>query len=119
MSFFFRSHHVQYSKQINVPLQTALEFLHDPPALMKLSPLIIEVNTIDKTSYSVVDSMAMPFGFRKRINYNATITLHEDGMLAESVAGAGTTTKVKYTVKAISESITEVSELTTVNVGNS
>jgi carbon monoxide dehydrogenase subunit G len=118
MSLFFRSHQVSYTKQINVPLQTALQFLHDPPAVMHLSPLIIEVTVdpADKTKYTVVDSMVLGFGYRTKISYKATITLHDDGMHAESAAGVGTHTTTRYTARAISEGTTEIEETGTVNV---
>jgi len=117
MSFFFRSHQVSYTKQINAPLQSVLGFLHDPPALMGLSPVIINVSVDpeDKTKYTIVDSLVMPFGYRKEITYTATITLHDAGMRAESAAGAGTRTVVRSTARAVSEGVTEVVEVTTVN----
>ncbi|KAJ6503488.1 hypothetical protein C8R47DRAFT_205484 [Mycena vitilis] len=114
---FFRSYQVSYSKQIAVPLQTAVEFLHDPSGLMKLSPLIIEVNIdpADSTKYTIVDSLVLPFGYKTKTTYNATITLHDAGLHAESAAGAGTTTKTKYTARRIEDNVTEIEESTTVN----
>ncbi|KAK7025229.1 SWIM-type domain-containing protein [Favolaschia claudopus] len=117
MSPFFSSHQVSYKRQIAAPLQTVLAFLHDPPALMGLSPVIVEVTVDpkDQTKYSIVDSLLLPFGFRTRISYTATIILHDDGMEAESAAGAGTRTHVRYTVRAVSEDKTEIEEVTTAN----
>jgi len=116
MSFFFRSHQVSYTKQINVPLQTVLGILHDPPALMGLSPLItdVSVDPKDKTKYKIEDSLALLLGYRTKIKYTATITLPDDGMHAESAAGMGTRTNVRYTARAISEEKTEVVEDTTI-----
>jgi len=112
----FTSHQVTYTKQINAPLQAVLAVFHDPPVLMKLSPLItdVSVDPEDKTKYSVVDTFVGPFGYSTKINYTATITLEKDGMRGESAAGAGTRTFVKYTARAVSEGVTEVVEETTV-----
>ncbi|KAJ7837548.1 hypothetical protein B0H14DRAFT_1097715 [Mycena olivaceomarginata] len=117
MSPFFRSHQVSYTKQINAPLETVLAFLHDPPALMGLSPVIVNVavDPKDPTKYTIQDTFVMPFGYRTTITYTATITLHDDGMRAESAAGAGTRTVVRTTVRAISEGVTEVVEVTTMH----
>jgi hypothetical protein len=101
-------------------LETVLAFLHDPPALMGLSPVIVNVavDPKDPTKYTIQDTFVMPFGYRTTITYTATITLHDDGMRAESAAGAGTRTVVRTTVRAISEGVTEVVEVTTMHVRN-
>ncbi|KAJ7103471.1 hypothetical protein B0H15DRAFT_215062 [Mycena belliarum] len=117
MSFFFRDHHVLYVKRVNAPLQDVLKLLRDPHAFMGLSPLIISVSTdpADSTKHTVVDELILPFGYRTKITYHARITLHDDGMLASSQAGAGTNTVSRYCASAISENETEVVEHVTVN----
>ncbi|KAF8216601.1 hypothetical protein K438DRAFT_1558071 [Mycena galopus ATCC 62051] len=117
MSPFFLSHQVSYTRRIAAPQPAVLAFLHDPPAVMGLSPLIIDVsvNPDDKTKYTIQDELVLPFGYRTKMSYRATITLHDDGMLAETAAGAGTRTVLRYTVRAISEEETEIEEVTNVN----
>jgi hypothetical protein len=89
---------------IKAPLQAVLRVLHDPPAVMGLSPLIdnVSVDPEDKTKYTILHSLVLPFGYRTKISYKATITLPDDGMHAESTAGAGTRTNVRYTARTIS-----------------
>ncbi|KAJ7487666.1 S-adenosyl-L-methionine-dependent methyltransferase [Mycena galericulata] len=118
MSLFFIDHRVTYVKQVKAPLHSVLAFLHDPAALMQLNPLLISVSTDpqDPTKHTIVDSLVLPFGYRRQITYRATITLHDEGMLAESSAGAGTTTKSNYKARAVSEDLTEVEEEVHVNV---
>ncbi|KAJ7110153.1 hypothetical protein C8R44DRAFT_884147 [Mycena epipterygia] len=113
---FFIYHHVVYTKRVNAPLKNTLRLLHDPPALMHLSPLIVSVvnDPEDAEKYTISDVLVMPFGTQK-ITYQARITLHDDGMRAESVAGAGTRTVSRYTARAMSEGVTEVEEIVSVN----
>jgi len=101
-----------YSKE----LQAVLGILHDPPGLRGTSLLItnVSVDPKDETRYVIVHSLVMPLGYRTTIKYTATITLPVDGMYAESVAGVGTRTNVRYTARAISEEKTEVVEDITV-----
>lgn len=118
MSFFFLDHRVSYTKQVNVPLKTVLAFLHDPPAIMQLSPLItsVSVDPDDSTKHTISDSLVLPFGFHTNIVYHATVTLNEDGMRAESLAGAGTRTISTYRARAISDGVTEIREEAIINV---
>ncbi|KAJ7181724.1 S-adenosyl-L-methionine-dependent methyltransferase [Mycena crocata] len=112
MSIFFSDHRVTYTKKVNAPHQNVLQFLQDPQAVMRLSPLIIDVQVDpkDPTKHTIVDNLVL-FGFYKtKMTYHATITIHEDGMRAESQAGAGTRTISRYTARAISEGETEVQE---------
>jgi carbon monoxide dehydrogenase subunit G len=117
MSFFFVDHHLSFTKSVAVPVQEVVRLLHDPPSLMQLSPLItsVSVDPGDATKYTIVDTLFV-LGYRTTVTYNARITLHDDGMRAESNAGAGTRTVVHYTVRAISERVTEIEETVTVNV---
>jgi carbon monoxide dehydrogenase subunit G len=104
MPLFFVSRQVSYKREIKAPLQAVLRVLHDPPAVMGLSPLIdnVSVDLEDKTKYTILHSLVLPFGYRTKISYKATITLPDDGMHAESTAGAGTRTNVRYTARTIS-----------------
>ncbi|KAJ7786386.1 S-adenosyl-L-methionine-dependent methyltransferase [Mycena metata] len=114
---FFSDHHTKFTKRINAPLQAVLDVLRDPHAMMGLSPLIISVTVDpqDSTKYAVVDRLAMPFGTTRTISYGATIVVTDEGMEAESKAGAGTTTRSRYVARAISEGETEVEEEVHVN----
>ncbi|KAJ7783853.1 hypothetical protein DFH07DRAFT_680907, partial [Mycena maculata] len=97
---------------LDVPLPTVLALLRDPPAMVRLNPLLVsvDVDPVDPTKYTIVDNLALPFGYRTQITYEAKITVHDDGMHAESAAGAGTRTASKYTARAISENTTEIVE---------
>ncbi|KAJ7169942.1 hypothetical protein C8R46DRAFT_1217563 [Mycena filopes] len=116
MSFFFSDHHAKFTKRIHAPLQPVLDFVRDPDAMMRLSPLIISVTVDpqDSTKYTISDKLTTPFGLRE-IVYTATILVTPGGIDAQSKAGAGTTVRSRYSAHAISEDETEVEEMVDVN----
>ncbi|KAJ6610058.1 S-adenosyl-L-methionine-dependent methyltransferase, partial [Mycena sp. CBHHK59/15] len=115
MLSFFPTRQISYTQHISAPLSTVLQLIHDPPALMHLSPLIVSVSVDpkDPAKHTIVDDLCL-FGFRTKMTYFANITIHEDGMTADVAAGAGTRTETRYAARAVPGG-TEVEEKCTIN----
>ncbi|KAJ7054905.1 hypothetical protein C8F01DRAFT_194448 [Mycena amicta] len=113
---FFVDYHTSYSKTINAPVKAVIDFLHDPVALMRLNPVIIDVrrDPEDPAKYTIVDQLTM-LGWKKQLTYTARVTITESGMEAESSAGAGTTTISRFSAKEVGEGVTELQERASVN----
>ncbi|KAF7290817.1 SWIM-type domain-containing protein [Mycena indigotica] len=114
---FFVDYEASYSTTINAPVQTVVDFLHDPAGLMRLNPVIIDVKNDpnDSQKYIIVDQLNM-LGFKRQLTYTSKVTITEAGMEAESSAGAGTTTIARFIAKSAGTAITELEERTSVNV---
>ncbi|KAF7329383.1 SWIM-type domain-containing protein [Mycena kentingensis (nom. inval.)] len=110
----FRSTEVVYTKRIAVPLDKAVEFLQDLPALARLSPLIIDVvptpNATEAHTYTISHWVEWPFSYRTTMSYQATGTLLETGIEARSTAGAGTRITTQYTAREVEEGVCEIQE---------
>ncbi|KAJ7293638.1 S-adenosyl-L-methionine-dependent methyltransferase [Mycena rebaudengoi] len=115
MPFFFPNRQVTCLKRTKASVSVVLQLLHDPPALIRLSPLVIDVSVdpADPTNHHIVDSLVM-LGYRTTLKYQARIILHDDGITAHVVAGAGTRTVSRYTVRTIDEE-TEIEEVVAIN----
>ncbi|CAL1695956.1 unnamed protein product [Somion occarium] len=101
------------TKRINCSLTSALEFLHDPKAIIDLNPLVIgrEPHPNDPNLYTIKDRMKV-LGRYVEFDYTAKFTFREDGCETEVRAPGGTTLKSRWTASEVEGGVEVREEVT-------
>lgn len=109
---------VSSSKVINASRDAILEVLHDPPTLIKLSPLVtgVTVSPTDPDFYTITDKFVFLGFMSTSMNYTAKFTRTEDGITSLVNAGAGTELLNNWRVHSVEGGGYVVTEEVTVKV---
>ncbi|KAK0465117.1 uncharacterized protein EV420DRAFT_940136 [Desarmillaria tabescens] len=90
------------SREAAVSQRHALDFLHDIPAFISLSPLL-ESYALEKggnpCTYTIVDRLKVLGSFSTTTTLRATFTTCDDGLDVEVNAGAWTRLRTEYRVR--------------------
>jgi len=109
------------TQTIHANPEAVIAVLHDPRVFLSLGPYVNEVilDASDPSQFTITDSIPVIGPFRVKTTFKVSITIHADGFTGSSAAGAGTTTKSNFSVKAGKDNnTTEVTENSMVTVSH-